>query len=415
MSYKLDIAKSSDLDRLVELYKFSYPLLNLSEEERYQQFTQNPRCDLEDVYVAKKGKVIVGSFIAYQFMQYQEDVEIPIIGIARVMVAPDQRRRGVAAFMMRKALEIFEGEDISAAVLYPFEHRFYRHLGWGCASEIREYSIMPSQLYDYLDVLDEKEFEVRILSQSDLPLLSNFYDAAARHYNGMLLREEDYWREELISPPKQVALAYFNGEIIGYIIYSLKESRSNNSHVQLMIVHEWMAPTIDARDALLSYLARQAEQVERMELVLPPDEPLHLWIDDPRHSSRSMISTLFTRTASQALGFMYRIVNLKSAFECGRPFNGVTGELLIDMEDEILGNRRLLANFTGSNIIAEGSSSKAKRQVRGEVDMLSQMFCGFTSAKDAYKQGLLEFEGPDTVEFCQKAFTLSPPRCFDLF
>ena len=112
---------------------------------------------------------------------------------------------------------------------------------------------------------------------------------------------------------------------------------------------------------------------------------------------------------------MFRLVNLKSAFEYGRRFNGTKGELTVDMEDEILGDRRLTVIFNGKNAVAEGSNRKSKRCVRGEVDMLSQLFCGFMSAREAYEQDLLDFEGNDTVEFCQYAFRLPPPRCYDLF
>ncbi len=415
MAYKLTTAKSADLDRLVELYKLSYPLLKLSDTERHEKFTQNPRCDLEDVYVARDGKEIVGSFIAYQFIQYQENVEVPVMGLARVMVAPEHRRKGVGGFMMQKALEIFEEEDVPAAILYPFEHRFFRSLGWGYAGELRHYSITTSQLYEYLDVLNEKELSVKILPLSDLPVLMNYYNAQARHYNGTLQREEPYWKTELVAPPRQVVLAYCNGEVTGYLIYSILESQPHNDYAQLMVVHEWMATTIDGRDTLLSFLARQTEQIERIELTMASDDPLHLWIDDPRDAGRAMISSLYTKTATMALGWMYRLVNLKSAFECGRRFNGVSGELTVDMEDDVLGNRRLTVNFSGRNAVTDESNNKSKRSVRGEVDALSQMFCGYTSARVAFEEDLLDFEGNDTVDFCQQAFWLPQPRCFDLF
>ncbi|MFH1862201.1 MAG: hypothetical protein ABH878_05250, partial [bacterium] len=63
----------------------------------------------------------------------------------------------------------------------------------------------------------------------------------------------------------------------------------------------------------------------------------------------------------------------------------------------------------------DGAKNRSSRTLRGNVDAISQLFCGFTSAVQAYENDLAEFEGRDTVEFCERALSLPPPRCFDLF
>jgi len=389
MSYKLTTAQPADVDSLTEMYRLCYPLIDLSPEERYNYFVRNPRCDLEDVFVVKDGKEPIASMIAYRFDQFQEEVEIPVIGIANVMVAP--------------------------TILYPFEHRFYRYFGWGYAGEIRQYQIRCRQLAEYLEEEEDDDLETVLFQEQQMPQLMEFYDAVASRSNGMLKRNEEYWRGKLVEPPRQAVLAYFNGEIIGYLIYSLEKIHSDNLFVQEIVVHEWMAPTLDARDALLGFLAKQSDQVESIRLSLQPDEPFHLWVDDPRNKNHRFLNRLYAHTATVGLGWMYRLVSLKEAFESGRRFNNVKGDLRVEVEDDQLGDREIGVTFSGNGAKVDKATSKPERIVRGTVDIVSQLFCGYTTAEEAYEQDLLEFEGKDTIEFCQQAFWLPAPRCYDLF
>ncbi|MFH1862677.1 MAG: GNAT family N-acetyltransferase, partial [bacterium] len=295
MSRILRSARPDDLDRLVELNQQCYPLLPLSAEERRDLiYARNPRCSLDNVLVLLDRAEIIASMIAYRFTQYQENVEIPVVGIGSVAVAPDRRREGAAGELIQLALEQYEEEELPACILYPFSHHFYRRLGWGYAGEIRQYHLLTSQLRDCEEALDDEELRVKILTLDQLPLLMRFYDAQARRMNGLLQRGERYWRERLLTAPRIVAAAFSSGEMIGYLIYTLERCHSENIFIQEMLVHEWCAPAPEAREALLGFIARQSDQVGSIRLFLGPDEPLHLWIEDPRLASRAMMQRLYS-------------------------------------------------------------------------------------------------------------------------
>jgi predicted acetyltransferase len=415
MALKLRNAEDADLDKLAELHQRSYPLSKLDIEGRRDVYVNNPRAGFEDVFVVEDGDALIASMTAYRFTQFQENAAIPVVGIANVAVAPDHRREGAAGFLIGQTLKIFEEQEVSASLLHPFSFRFYRNLGWGYSGEIRQHHIKTAQLADYADDLGETELGTALYREDDLSRLMEFYEAQARQTNGLLSRNGRYWRERLVADPREAILALFNGDLIGYMIYSLQEIQSDNFLVQKMEIHEWMAPTLDARDALLGFVARQSDQIESVRITLPPDEPLHLWLDDPRSKNRRLIHHLYNETATIGLGLVYRLVNLKSAFENGRPFNQVKGDLTIEMEDDLLGDRRLAVSFNGKGAAAEEAKSKSGRLLRGSVDILSQIYCGFTSPVQAFELDLVEYEGKDTLDFCQRAFSQPPPRCFDLF
>lgn len=415
MALKLRNAETGDIERLVELHQWSYPLSKLDAEGRRDVYVNNPRAGLEDVFVVIDNGLIVASMTAYRFTQFQEDAEFPVVGIANVAVAPDHRRGGIAGFLIQQSLEIFEEQEVTASLLHPFSQSFYRNLGWGYSGEIHQYHINAEQLCEYVDVLEETELSARLFSEEDLPEIMAFYEAQARQFNGLLSRNERYWQEKIVAAPRQAVLALFSGDLIGYLIYSLHEILTENFLLQEMEIHEWMAPTLDARDVLLSFLARQSDQVESIRFTLHPDEPLHLWVDDPRSQSRRCIHRLYNETATVALGLMHRLVNVKSAFENGRKFNGVKGELTLEMEDDLLGDRKLAVTFTGKGATVDEVKSKPGRLLRGPVDVLSQIYCGYTTPQQAYELDLVEIEEGDTLDFCQRAFRQPPPRCFDLF
>jgi predicted acetyltransferase len=280
---------------------------------------------------------------------------------------------------------------------------------------VREYHVKASQIEDYVEITEDSDLSVDLMKEEDFPTLMAFYEAGARQSNGLLRRNPQYWRERILAPERVAALARFSGDLIGYAIYSHNPASSSNLFLQEIEVHEWNAPTLDGREALLSYFARQGEQVNSIRFILPADEPFHLWVDDPRDLSRDNMRRLFARSATVGLGWMYRLINLQSAFESKRRFNGVKGELTVDIMDEQLGDRRVAVSFTGKGAKMLEPEAKTGRMVQGTMDAFSQLFCGYTSAGTAYEQGLLTFEGRDAVEFCQEAFWLPPPRCFDLF
>jgi predicted acetyltransferase len=231
----------------------------------------------------------------------------------------------------------------------------------------------------------------------------------------MMRRNPRYWRERILAPGRIAVLARFSGDLIAYAIYSHHSLVPTNLLAQGIEVHEWMAPTLDGRDALLSYFARQSDQVETMQFLLPADEPFHLWVDDPRDMGRKNMGRLFPETATLGLGWMYRLLNLQSAFEGGRKFNGAQGDLTVEVLDEQLGDRRVAVKFTGKGAHMLEPEARSSRLVQGTVEAFSQVFCGYISAVTALEQGLLNFEGRDTVDFCHHAFELPAPRCFDLF
>jgi predicted acetyltransferase len=412
---KLRTAQPGDLPTLGLLHQLCYPLVDLTLEERQSAFGNNPRCHLEDVWVVTDDGDIIACMIAYPFTMYMEESEIPVIGIGSVAVRPDRRRQGAAGFMIGETLNSLDEQGVAASILYPFQHRFYRRLGWGYAGEVRQYRIALSQLEDYNELEDDTDLIVKLMREDDFPALIAFYEASSRQSNGMLRRNPRYWRERILGEGKVAALAHFSGDLIGYAIYSHNPITPSNIFSQEIEVHEWMASTLDARDALLSYFARQSEQVETARFILPADEPFHLWVDDPRDVSRQNIRRLYAESATMSLGWMYRLINLQSAFEGGRKFNGVHGDLTVEVMDEHLGDRRIAVRFSGKGAKMLDPEAKTGRLVQGTIDAFSQLFCGYMSAGTAYEQGLLTFEGHDTVEFCQNAFSAPLPRCFDLF
>lgn len=412
---KLRKANPADVPELAQLHEWSYPLSKLNLREREAVFADNPRGSLEDVYVVTDDQQPVACMFAYRFEQYQEETAVPVVGFGNVAVRPDRRREGIAHFMIAEALKELDEEGVAACILYPFQHRFYRRLGWGYAGEVKEYRIQCSQLWEY-DVEDEdRDISVELVSDPAGSDLMAFYEEIARRSNGMLKRELRYWMEEVFAPGRIAVAVRFSGDLIGYMIYSLQRYSESNSFVQEMVIHEWQAATLEAQEALLMYISRLNDQIQIVRLILPGDEPFHLWVEDPRSENHRMIHRLYSETAVLGLGWMYRIVNLRSAFESGRRFNGITGLLTVELLDELIGDRLLTFEFNGKGAKAREEEGNPKRRVVGSVDAFSQMFCGYTGAEDAFRYGLLEFEGEDTVEFCRNAFTLPKTRCFDLF
>ncbi|NJM05008.1 GNAT family N-acetyltransferase [Candidatus Gracilibacteria bacterium] len=70
--------------------------------------------------------------------------EVAAAGIGSVATAPEQRRRGYTAALLRHACDELRERAIHLAVLYPFKRSFYARYGWATLFERRSYRGSPA-------------------------------------------------------------------------------------------------------------------------------------------------------------------------------------------------------------------------------------------------------------------------------
>src|SRR5699024_12870344 len=96
-------------------------------------------------------------------------------------------RQGLMMHLVKLALEHMRDLGQTVSFLYPFSFPFYRKFGWELISMEKHYTVPMERLKQ---TWDGKGYMRP--SEKNIPLLHDIYTRFARHYNGMLTRDEQH-------------------------------------------------------------------------------------------------------------------------------------------------------------------------------------------------------------------------------
>ncbi|KIL37859.1 hypothetical protein SD70_30290 [Gordoniibacillus kamchatkensis] len=218
-------------------------------------------------------------------------------GIAGVATWPEYRRQGMVGKLLRHALRTMRENGQTISMLAPFSFPFYRRYGWESFTEYRKYEIETDKLAGVFAPGEGTVERVPLEPETVGPV----YEAYAKTFNGMLKRDDTYWRERMFKPKKGTAAVYRNaaGHSRGYVFYQVRD--------KVFKVHELVWLDEEARSALWKFIADHDSMMERVELQAPKDDRLPFLLPNPRFKQETVPY------------FMARIVDV-AAFAAQYPF-----------------------------------------------------------------------------------------------
>lgn len=225
---------------------------------------------------------------------------VPTAGIAGVTTHPELRGRGYASRLLTTLLQPLFAQGYQATALLPFDHQFYRRLGWETVGTLTRLRLPPDRLPKY-----PESTQVRPCEQEDLPALQHLHSKFTCHRTGAIRRDAQRWAYLLWNNRHKWVIG-LKGQVEGYLFYDLIEDGNG------LRVREFIWSTEEARRGLIGALARNPERVrwiefngtpadlQRLGLAYlqensPPEKPLAVWEIMP--------------------GFMWRVVNAPALLE----------------------------------------------------------------------------------------------------
>lgn len=307
-------------------------------------------------------------------------------GISAVATWPEYRRQGMVKHLLYHALKQMKQDGQTLSFLHPFSFAFYRKYGWEHAFTEQQYSIP-------LEKLKKKwggaGYVRRI--QPDIPMLNRIYNKYAKTFNGMLERDEKWWKQRVLKDESQhIAIAYSDqGHPEGYLIYRVKE--------QVLTVKEMVYNSLNARKLLLQFMGNHDSMAEKANLVVPEDDNLPLLLDEPRFEQKLLPY------------FMARIVDVKAFLE-EYPFLG-DSKLTLTVEDDFFpensGSYRLGCG-DGINV------AYSDEPIQCSIQVLTGMLLGYKRPSDYYQVGLLK-GGEQAIEQLEELIPRKKTYLMDFF
>lgn len=358
-------ATMDDVDRVLALEAQAFNISASATESRRKRVVP------EQISVLEDGGRIVGSLRALPFAHFFGGRPVRAAGISGVAVAADARGAGVGRQMMRERLASLRADGVSISSLYPATVPLYRQMGYGFGGVRTDWRARLDALPS-AGGLRVEEFDHGAIEELDV-----VYRAIARETNGLLERDQKWWRTRVLSDDDGTQYRYLvreDGAVTGWIAYQLRSSKNDwRSTVGCRDLF-WSTPR--TAEALLSLAAHHRSTSTAITWVGPPVEVLgDLTREDVVEHEH-------------AFRYMIRLLDVPAALEARGYSPVVEAEVTLGVEDP------LFTENTGPwRVRVSGGSAKVApaeaAEARADVQTWASIWTSHQSARDAARMGRL--------------------------
>jgi GNAT superfamily N-acetyltransferase len=309
---------------------------------------------------------------AFPMRQNVRGSVLDMAGIASVATHPEARRRGFVRALLGRLLRNMRDRGCVVSALYPFRPSFYGRLGYVGLPRRRTAELAVAGL-DHLLRADLPGTVHR------LPMREAF---AA--YDGLVMRMleerhgwavfDDVRKAEFREGTTWVAVARTAGQVVGTVSYRIE------GYGGRLVASDLLTTGPLGRALLLQYLARHADQVERIVVTVGLDDVPELWGTDLTVTTESRVS--FPRTP----GPMARVLDVPGL--AGMPVG--EGDLSVEVvDDDLIAGLYRLTGDGGRLSVSAGGPPGAVLTAAG----LSGLVYGVLDPVDVVARGLGQVSG----------------------
>ncbi|WP_127580196.1 GNAT family N-acetyltransferase [Paenibacillus koleovorans] len=345
---------------------------------------------------------------------YIEGRPFPMGGIAQVANYPEYRRQGMVGRLLEHALLVMKEAGQTVSLLNPFLSSFYRKYGWDYFSEM-QVCCMETAALPKLPEAGGRVRRVYTGEKADtdgLQAMLEVYDAYAKRYNGILIRDESWVRHHLLKrTPGTIALyesAYGNGPR-GYMLYSFKD--------KWMQIHELVTLDEEAERGLWQFIRHHDSTIHGVEFKAPADSPLFFRFPDQTGERTVRTNFMFRivdaerflreypwKASGKAEQFVFHISDRYA------PWNEGIFQVQLSAEEKahVI---RIQPNAPAGSTAGPDSDSES---LHCDIQTLSTILIGCQSPTRMYELGRLQGR-PETVDRLNEARSSRLPYIMDLF
>jgi predicted acetyltransferase len=348
---------------------------------------KNPQVDLDLVHLVEEDGGVRATATVLPLEVFVDGEVAPMGGIAAVATHAAYRRRGYAGELMRAVLRTMRERGMSLSALWPFAHAFYRAYGWELAGEALAYTLKPTDL-----PTSAEQKRIRAYREEDLPMMMELFEGEAAGRQCCVRRYEGRWRDVLGREDWEAAVYERGGLLEGYILYKMSGWREGREPPRTLAVEELVWGTLEAREAMISFLAAQDPLVFQIKHYVSRGEPLHPYL-----------TSSYVRAEIEP-EFMLRLVDVEGAL--GLLDRATDAPLVLEVSDDVIPENA--GSYTvGNGEIVRGAEAEAR--VSLDVRQLAQLYAGYLPARQLARHGLVEPGSPEALEALEALFPLDDP------
>ncbi|GIF73745.1 GNAT family N-acetyltransferase [Asanoa siamensis] len=289
--------------------------------------------------VAEENGATVAAVSGIPMQQNVRGLVLPMAGVAGVATHPLARRRGFVRTLLNQLLEEMRDDGNPVSVLYPFRPSFYARFGYVTLPQHRSATFSPEGLGGLLRADLPGELRWRRIAEGyadhralTMRLLGERHGFATfPDFRAVSLRDDRKW----------VVTAHVDGAVAGALSYRIDD------HLGELQADTLLHTGPAGRLLLLSFLARHADQVDRVKLGLLPGDTPELWADDIRVETKADVRTLGTNAP------MARVLSVEGieGIEAG------PAAITVDVVDDALLAGRWHLDGTGGTLLVDATDA----------------------------------------------------------
>lgn len=391
--------KSSEAETAVRMSEFSFQYQMSANELRARLAEMNPR----ETWVAEENGEILSKAAVLPLSVYLQGIPVPAGGVSGVATWPEQRRKGLAAKLIKHSLVHMKKNGQLLSLLFPFSVSFYRKFGWELYADQEKITLSKEQF----PLHETHEGECRRIKQ-DASLIGPVYDEWASKRNGTVIRTAEWWKKSVFKRKKGIVAAYYRDNAVkGYLIYGVKER-----HMEIEEII-WADP--DARKGLLSYIRNHDSMADTVSIQTAAHEIFPFLLPDPK--AKREVSSYF----------MARIVDCESLLKM-YPFQlDKSQSIIMKVSDRTCewneGTYILSASPSDSTLVRfyppqEEETAIArqlpKRRLIIDITCLTAIIMGAQSAVRLWEEGCI-FGDEESVRILDASIPRRTPFIYDFF
>jgi predicted acetyltransferase len=363
--------------------------------EAVERLRNGPRYTWRNGWVVEEDGEIRAAAIAIPARWWFRGAAYDISAVAGVGVRDVDRRRGFASALTRSILhaDLAAGRPYSA--LYPFQHGFYRRLGYASVG-LMHYWRMPTA---HLPDDPELRRSVRQLVEADRTEVANLFRQSLCEGPGGLERNDAQWAKRWTREDERWVV-FDDGQLRGYLAYRPDQAS--------LAVVEFVAPSARAERGLWAFLAAQAEQRSSVTLLSPVEQSVWALLREPAMFEAVNRGFILNDVAALTMSFMVRVIDVRAALQARVFPPDVAGQFSLEVRDPLLAPSGQWFAVEIRDGRAQVEPGHGPADVLADVVTVSQIWTGALSASQAQRYGLFEAK-PAAIELWDRAFPLGPP------
>ncbi len=370
---------SDDKDVIWNIVSYAYSIPETSRE------TFLERLDLigNEFFLNEVDGIPVATARVLDFEQNIRGVLKPMGGIGMVASSPEQRRLGYTHELMISIFKSLRTAGFATSTLYPFKDSFYGDIGYAKMPPSRILEFNPNSLSEIQ--LPDGYVAKREEGEEMLKIRRALHDAMVIRTHGAVKRSDKRWGELTKNfALKAVVARNSSNEPEAIMIYSIKGYGEGHVWAEAgqMNIVEFTWTSLEARDAILNFLYKHADQIMKATAVISTlSDDFYHWL-----------SNIHTPTTKSNIISMARIVDVERSFSELPAIH--SGNALIKVTDNhIEENNHLFEIYDeDGKLSVKESKGHAKTTIR--IEGLTSIIYGTLNEAQLRRLGWLEGESP---------------------